>query len=83
MKTPTATAMVGAQTTINYQLKEATTTATETATMTATMMTMETKALVVAASLAAEAAAWQERGVGGGPSQIAIVGGTIWAHPPA
>ncbi len=92
MKTPATTAMVGAQTTINNQLKSMT--ATETGTMTATTMRMETKAtvaavesrrpawqrwrqlgesiaLAAAASLAAEAAAWQERGVGGGDSTAA------------
>ena len=55
MKTPAVTAMVGAQTTINNQLKSGT--ATETATMTATTMRMETKAT----SVAAAAAAWGRR----------------------
>jgi hypothetical protein len=55
MKTPAATAMVGAQTTINNQLKSAT--ATETATMTATTMRMETKATEVAAAAEARPAA--------------------------
>jgi hypothetical protein len=40
-KTPAATAMVGAHTTINNQLKEAAATATETAMMTVMTMTME------------------------------------------
>ena len=44
MMTPTATAMVGAETTINNQLKAVTETVTETATITATRMTMEKKA---------------------------------------
>jgi hypothetical protein len=55
MKTPAATAMVGAQTTFNNQLKSAT--AMETATMTATKMRMETKA---------KAAAEARRQCGGG-----------------
>ena len=46
MKTPAVTAMVGAQTTINNQLKAVKATATETATMTATTMSMETKVMV-------------------------------------
>jgi hypothetical protein len=61
MKTPAATVMAGAQTTINNQLKAATAMAPETATVTATAMMMETKATAaaaaVAASLAAEVAA--------------------------
>ncbi len=59
-KTPAATAIVGAQTTINNQLKAETATATATATMTATMMTMKMKAMAVAAA----AAAWQQCGRG-------------------
>jgi len=55
MKTPAATAMVGAQITINNQLKSAT--ATETATMTATTMRMETKATEVVAAAEARPAA--------------------------
>jgi hypothetical protein len=42
-KKPMATAMAGAQTTINNQLKAAAAMATETVRMTATMITMETK----------------------------------------
>ncbi len=77
MKTA-VTAMAGAQTTINNQLKAATETATETTTMTGTMMTMETKVTTMAsssggsmgaaASLVAAVAAWQEHGIGGGGS---------------
>ena len=59
MKTPAVTAMVGAQTTINNQLKSGT--ATETATMTATTMRMETKATLVAAA----AEVRRQRGGGG------------------
>ncbi len=59
MKTPMVTAMAGAQTTINNQLKAATATATETGRMTATTMTMETKAT------AAAEARWQHLGGGG------------------
>jgi hypothetical protein len=44
VKTLAATAMVGAQTTINNQLKAVTATAMETAMMKATTMTMKTKA---------------------------------------
>jgi hypothetical protein len=60
-KTPAATAMVGAQTTMNNQLKSAT--ATETATMTATTMRMETKATEVAAAAEARPAAWNLIGI--------------------
>jgi hypothetical protein len=49
MKTPVATAMVRAQTTINNQLKAATAMATETVTTTAMMMMMETKATAAVA----------------------------------
>ena len=55
MKTPAATAMVGAQTKINNQLKSAT--ATETEMMTATTMRMETKATAAAAE--ARRPAWR------------------------
>ncbi len=48
-KTPAATAMAGAQTTINNLLNAAAATAREIATMTATTMTMETKVTVAAA----------------------------------
>jgi hypothetical protein len=64
-KTPAATAMAGAHTTINNYLKEAAATATETGTMTVTMMMMETKAT------AAAAAVWRERSIGGGSSAAA------------
>ena len=83
MKTLVTTAMVGTQTIINNQLKLAT--AMETARMTATGMKVETKArwwrqkcgcsAGAAADLAA-AAAWQERGVGGG-SQLGAGGGSL------
>jgi len=59
MKTPAVTAIVGAQTTINNQLKSGM--ATETATMTVTAMRMETKAT----SVAAAAEARRQRGGGG------------------
>ncbi len=52
-KTPAATAMAGAQTTINNQLKAATATATATAMMAVTTITMKTKATVVVAAAAA------------------------------
>ncbi len=48
MKAPVATAMVGAQTTINNQEEGATATATATATMKAMTTTMKTKATLVA-----------------------------------
>ena len=64
MKTPTVTAMAGAQTTINNQLKAA----TETATVTATTMTMETKATAVAE------ARWQHLKGGG---QLGSSGGSL------
>ncbi len=57
-KTPAATVMVGAQTTINNKLKAVVATATETNTMTMTMMTMKTKA--AAAAAATTVAAWQQ-----------------------
>ncbi len=63
-KTPTATVMAGAQTTINNQLKAATATATAMAMMTATTMRMKTKATVAAAA----AVARQQCGGGGGGS---------------
>jgi hypothetical protein len=63
-KTPAATAMAGAHTTINNQLREAAAMATETVAMKATMMTMETKAT-------ATAAAWQEHSIGGCGSAMA------------
>ena len=47
LKTPVATGMAGAETTINNQLKAATAAATEMARMAATEMTMEMKAMVV------------------------------------
>ncbi len=64
-RTPAATAMVGAQTTINNQLKAMAATVTETATMTATMMTIKMKAM------AAKEAAWQKHSVSGGGSAAA------------
>ncbi len=64
-KTPAATAMAGAQTTINNRLKAVAATATETAAMTAMTMTMETKAAAVAAAAAAAAEARQQCGGGG------------------
>ncbi len=48
MKTPTATAMAGAQITINNQLNAVMATAKETVTMTGMMMTIETKATAAA-----------------------------------
>jgi hypothetical protein len=50
---PSATAMAGAQTTINNQLKAAAVTAMETATMTVMTMTMKRKAMAAAAAEAA------------------------------
>ena len=52
MKTPAATAMAGAQTTVNNQLKAATPMGTKMVTMTAMTMTMETKATAVAMAAA-------------------------------
>jgi hypothetical protein len=66
IKTPVATAMVGAQTTINNQLKLVT--AMETAKTTATTMRMETKAMVAAV------AAQRQRGNGG---QLGGGGGSL------
>jgi hypothetical protein len=63
-KTPVTTAMVGAQTTINKQLKAAAATATAMATMTATTMKMKMKATAAAAV----AAVWQQCGSSGGGS---------------
>ena len=69
MKTLTATAMAGAQTTINNQLKAAMAMATETVMMTATTMMMGTKAMAAAETQ------WQHfRGggqLGGGGSALA------------
>ena len=48
MKTPVVTAMVGAQTTINNQIKAATTMAMEMATVTATAMSIKMKATATA-----------------------------------
>ncbi len=67
-KTPVATLMAGAQTTINNQLQAVVATATETATMTATMTTIKTMATAVAV------AAWRQRSVGGRGSAAA------WGH---
>jgi hypothetical protein len=69
-KTPAATAIGGAQTTINNQSKAATATATETATMTATTLTMKMKATAAAAA----AAAWQQCGGGIWGSEAAAQG---------
>jgi hypothetical protein len=56
--------MVGAQTTINNQLKAATATATEMAMMTATRITMRIKAMAATAVAAsAVAALWQRVGM--------------------
>ena len=74
MKTPMATAMAGAQTTISNQLETVTATATEMTTMTVTTMTIETKATVAAE-------AWQHCVGGsqlGGSSSLAIV--QHWRH---
>ncbi len=71
-KTPAATAMVGAQTTINNQVKAVSASATETAMMTATTMMMGTKAAAAAvvaaaaATAATAAAALRQRGGGSG-----------------
>jgi hypothetical protein len=56
-KTPATTAMVGAQSTTNNQLKVAEAMATETGTMTVTTMTMKTKAKGAAVVAAVAAAA--------------------------
>jgi hypothetical protein len=61
-KTLAATAMVGAQTTINNQLKAAMAIVTETATMTATRITMRTKATAVVAAAALAVAALRQHG---------------------
>jgi hypothetical protein len=50
-KTPVATAMAGAQTTINNQLKVSAATATETATMTATMAMIYQHCCVIGSTL--------------------------------
>ena len=71
MKTPAATVMAGAHTTITNQLKAATATATETATMTATTTTMEGKA-TAAAMVAAEARQQQ-----GGSGQLGSGSGSL------
>ena len=82
MKTPVATAMAGhSQTKINNQLNAVT--ARETAARQQRQRGRGSTAVVVVASLAAEVAAWQERSIGGGPSQINMVNGTVGAHPPA
>ena len=52
MKTPVATAMAGAHTTINNQLKAVTAMVTEMTRMTATTMAMETKAMMAARAAA-------------------------------
>jgi hypothetical protein len=81
MKTLAATAMAGAQTTINNQLKAV----AEMAMMTATMTIMKTKAMAaVVASWrqlggggggvggSSLAAAWRQRSIGGGSGSVAM-----------
>jgi hypothetical protein len=66
---------VGAQTTVNNQLKAAMAMATETATMTGTRITMRMKAMVAAAVAALTVAAlWQHGGVAAtGISQTGVL----------
>ena len=85
MKTPAVTAIAGAQTTINNQIKAVTETVTKVAKMTAMMKQRQWRwqrrrqqqwrkrsgSAGAVASLVAMAAAWQERGIGDGGSTAA------------
>ncbi len=74
-KTPAATVMTGAMTTMNNQLKAAAAAATETATMTVTTTTIKAKAKAAAAAGAAwiqrQRRRWQWQGQRGGSSSSA------------